>query len=106
MAACSLVKQEKYITTGKFRDDAYKICMSSKKFANESRQSRKSICQKDAQTFITSAEKKFRQYKADEHNYRLCRSRFADIRVSDKCFNEQQEKYYKRELESYKSKLN
>jgi len=80
--------------------------MSSKKYKKEPQQNRKLICQKGAQAYITAAEKKFREYKADEHNYRMCRSKFADIRVSDKCFNEQQKKYYKRELASYKSKLN
>lgn len=106
MSACTLVKQEKYISTDKFRSDAYKLCMSSKKFAKESSQYRKLNCQKDAQTFITSAENKFRQYKADEHNYRLCRSRFSDIQASDNCFRQQQEKYYRRELDGYKAKLN
>lgn len=108
VTACSLqlVKEEKYISTDKFRDEAYNICMGSKKYKKEPQHSRQKICQKDAQLFITRAENKFREYKADEHNYRLCRSKFANIQVSDKCFREQQRKYYKRELDGYKAKLN
>lgn len=108
VAACGLklVKDEKYIATGKFRDEAFKICMSSKKYGNEPQQGRKAICNKDARAFIANAEMKFREYKADEHNYRLCRSRFADIPASDECFRRQQEKYYERELAAYKANLN
>ncbi len=108
LTACStqMVKEEKYISTGSFRDDAYKICMNSKKYKQEIQESRKLNCQKDAQTFITIAKSNFREYKADEHNYRLCRSKFSNIQVSDKCFKEQQEKYYRRELNGYKAALN
>jgi len=108
ITACSvsLVKEEKYISTKPFQDDAYKFCMGSTKYKKERQQNRQSICEKEAQALIATAEKKFRDYKADEHNYRLCRSKFANIEVSDKCFREQQEKYYRRELASYKAKLN
>lgn len=107
VSACSvqLVKEEKYISTEQFKDAAYKICMNSNKY-KERQHNKKSLCQKDAQKYITSAEHKFREYKADEHNYRLCRSRFSNIQVADKCFTKQQEKYYRRELDGYKAWLN
>ncbi len=80
--------------------------MTSKKYQQQPQAGRKTICQTEAQTVIGKATSDFRQYKADEHNYRLCRSKFSNIELSDKCFNEQQEKYYRRELEGYKASLN
>jgi len=108
VGACSLqyVKDEKYISTKPFVDEAFKICMDSKKYKKEPQDKRKAICTDEAQATVKAAEDKFRKYKADEHNYRLCRSKFADMQVSDKCFNQQQEKYYGRELDSYKASLN
>lgn len=108
LSACNykIVKDESYISTDKFRDAAYQICLDSKKYKIEPRSERKTICHKDAQEFITTAEKKYRDYKADEHNYRLCRSKFPSMQLTDKCFREKQEKYYKRELERYKANLN
>lgn len=108
LTACNykIVKEEKYIATDKFRDAAYKICLDSKQYKKLAKQGRHATCHKDAQAFISKAEKKFRDYKADEHNYRLCRSKFPSPTLTDKCFREQQEKYYHRELESYKARLN
>lgn len=106
ITACTLVKQDKYIKTDTFRDEAWKLCMDSNKYKQQAQENRKISCQKDAQDFITHAENNFREFKADENNYRLCRAKFADIQMSDRCFNEQQEKYYRRELDGYKSGLN
>ena len=105
LGACSLVKEEKYISTDSYRDAAYKLCVEGKKYQAKSQQERQENCRSDASEFITSAENKFREYKADTHNYRLCRSKYADIQVSDKCFRDQQDKYYTRELEAYKASL-
>lgn len=105
LGACSLVKEEKYIATDSYRDATNKLCLEGKKYQAKSPQERQAICRKESVDFITSAENKFREYKADEHNYRLCRSKYADIQDSDKCFREQQDKYYARELEAYKASL-
>ncbi len=107
IAACttSLVKEEKYISTEPFKAEAYSICMASKKYKQEIQIDREQICRKDANRVIAKAESDFREYKADEHNYRLCRTKFSDINVSDKCFKKQQKKYYERELDNYRSKL-
>lgn len=108
MTACGLklVKDEKYISTEQFRVQAVEICITSKKYKNVAVKSRNEICEKDAAKLIADAEHKFREYKADEHNYRLCRSKFSNIKASDKCFMEKQANYYKRELATYKKKLN
>lgn len=105
LGACSLVKEEKYIATDSYRDAAYKLCVEGKKYQAKSQQERQAMCRQEAIDFITTAENKFREYKADEHNYRLCRSKYAAIEASDKCFREQQDKYYSRELEVYKAGL-
>ncbi|MDH5444329.1 MAG: hypothetical protein OEY52_02160 [Gammaproteobacteria bacterium] len=104
VASCGLklVKEEKYIATDSYKHQAVEVCLKSKKFSKSSREAK---CAEHAGQFIANAEKSFRVYKADEHNYRLCRSKFSRIEDSDKCFKVQQEKYYKRELISYRASL-
>ncbi len=108
LTACGvkLVKDEKYISTGQFHEQAMKICMTGKKYKEEAVSARRQLCQQSASSFIADAEHKFREYKADEHTYRLCRSKFANVNLSDKCFREKQVKYYQRELAGYKRELN
>lgn len=107
VTACGirLVKEDKYISTQPFKDDAYRLCLGDKKSTRQPQADKQATCQKEADAFIIRAEHKFREFKADEHNYRLCRSRFSNIQLSDKCFREQQQKYYKRELAGYKASL-
>ena len=107
-SACGLklVKDEKYISTEQFNGQAVNICMTSKKYKKEAASTRKQLCQQSANSFLADAERKFREYKADEHNYRLCRSKFANIQLSDRCFRDRQIKYYQRELASYKLEMN
>lgn len=108
LVACNykIVKEEKFISTDKFKAEAFKICMSSKGTKGMEKATRKTHCQKDADNIVTTAEKKYREYKADEHNYRLCRSKYPSVPLVDKCFIKRQEKYYNRELETYRNNLN
>lgn len=102
VTACSLVAEHKYVDTTQYRDEAYRLCMASDKYSPATQQQR---CRQDAETIIRRAEHDFREFRADEHNYRLCRSRYPDIAEADRCFTKQQDKYYKRELHNYQMSL-
>ena len=103
LTACGLklVKDEKYIDTKTFQEEVYTLCMKRGNFRSQSPPGSETACQEDARRFIASAEKKFREYKADEHSYRLCKAKFAHMVQVDKCFREKQESYYRREVSSY-----